>query len=170
MPDLAGALDYLVPAALYRGSLTANTQDAYEALTWLDPRPKPTYAQALEADSTVQKNILKAYAAQIRWERQVGGFTYHGTEYDTAFQSPTAFSTAYSMAQANPSYSTKWKAANGNFVVLTAQEIVGLVEAVQAFNDALFVAESSCVTGIDDGTITTEEQIASIINVVPNSL
>jgi hypothetical protein len=40
---VALALDALVPAAKYGGSLTANTEEAYTALTWEDEREKPTW-------------------------------------------------------------------------------------------------------------------------------
>lgn len=41
--DIALALGRLVPAAEYGGSLTANNQEAYEALRWNDSRPKPLW-------------------------------------------------------------------------------------------------------------------------------
>lgn len=41
--DVALAIEYLVPTALYYGSLTDNTEDAYNALTWNDERQKPTW-------------------------------------------------------------------------------------------------------------------------------
>ena len=44
MLDIAYALDQLLPAALYNGSLTANTESAYNAITWNDGRTKPTWS------------------------------------------------------------------------------------------------------------------------------
>ena len=44
MLDVATALDVLVPAAKYGGSLTANTREAFDALRWEDDRPKPSWA------------------------------------------------------------------------------------------------------------------------------
>lgn len=46
--DVAAALDFLVPGAIYYGSLTANTLEAYEAIRWEDEREKPTW-EDLEA-------------------------------------------------------------------------------------------------------------------------
>lgn len=43
MTDIAYALDRLVPGAEYRGSTTANTREAYNALVWLDARAKPSW-------------------------------------------------------------------------------------------------------------------------------
>lgn len=45
MVDVAAALDVLAYGAEYRGSLTANTQEAYEAIVWEDERPKPSWEE-----------------------------------------------------------------------------------------------------------------------------
>ncbi|WP_027366926.1 hypothetical protein [Desulfocurvibacter africanus] len=47
--NVALALDALVPAAKYGGSLTSNTQESYNELRWEDERPKPTWAEIEEA-------------------------------------------------------------------------------------------------------------------------
>ena len=44
MIDVALALDALVPAAQYGGSLTDNTEEAYEAIVWEDERAKPSWS------------------------------------------------------------------------------------------------------------------------------
>ncbi len=43
--DVAAALDQLVPAAVYSGSLTANTQESYEGVQWNDERAKPSWTE-----------------------------------------------------------------------------------------------------------------------------
>lgn len=47
MVDVALALDGLVPGAIYGGSLTDNSQAAYEALVWGDERAKPEWSEIL---------------------------------------------------------------------------------------------------------------------------
>lgn len=47
--DIAWAIDKLVPAAIYSGSTSANTQAAYTALTWGDERTKPTWTALVAA-------------------------------------------------------------------------------------------------------------------------
>jgi len=42
--DIALGIESLLPAAEYFGSTTANTKEAFDNLNWLDPRPKPTWA------------------------------------------------------------------------------------------------------------------------------
>jgi len=46
--DIAYALDLILPAAQYGGSLTDNTREAFDALRWEDEREKPAWAD-LEA-------------------------------------------------------------------------------------------------------------------------
>lgn len=43
MFDLAIAIEIMVPAAKYFGSVTDNTEESYLALDWLDEREKPTW-------------------------------------------------------------------------------------------------------------------------------
>ncbi len=52
MVDVAAAIDVLVAAAEYRGSLTSNTQADYDALIWEDERPKPSWEAIQAADIT----------------------------------------------------------------------------------------------------------------------
>jgi len=47
MLDVATALDLLVPAAEYSGSLTGNDLNAYSHITWHDEREKPSW-QAIQ--------------------------------------------------------------------------------------------------------------------------
>ncbi len=56
--DIATALDALVPAAEYRGSLTANTRAAYNALVWTDVRAKPDWADIVSETGAVSKRSL----------------------------------------------------------------------------------------------------------------
>jgi hypothetical protein len=62
--DVALAIDALVPAAQYRGSVTANTEQAYQAIVWLDERPKPTWAAVEEV--TLQVTFPPVTPRQIR--------------------------------------------------------------------------------------------------------
>lgn len=46
--DVALTLEALVPAAKYRGSLTANDKAAFDALVWEDDRAKPTWQEMVD--------------------------------------------------------------------------------------------------------------------------
>lgn len=168
MPDLAAALELVLPAAQYTGSLTDNTQDAYNSIIWDDPRPKPSYAAVLAADDTVTKTALKVYSARVRYIRQKGGFTYQGSKFTTDPGSITALTSAYSLAKANSSYSTQWKLASGDFISMNANTIIGAYTAISAFIETLFKAEATLSVAIDGGTVTSNTQIVAQINNVPN--
>ena len=49
MTDVALAIEALVPAAKYGGTVTNNTADEFDALSWEDQRPKPTWKQVQAA-------------------------------------------------------------------------------------------------------------------------
>lgn len=166
---IAIALEAVLPGALYSGSLTADTAEAYAAIQWLDTRPKPSYEKVASVMPNVVKDNLKAYAAKLRFERQSGGYTYHGKKYDSDANSITSLTMAFSLAKANSSYNTKWKLADGSFIPLSAANIVGVYNAVTGFIQALFNAESVVAAAIDVGSITNQTQVISTINTVPNS-
>ncbi|MCE3234526.1 MAG: hypothetical protein K0Q50_706 [Vampirovibrio sp.] len=71
--DIAYSLDQLVPAAQYRGSLTANTQQAYEAITWEDEREKPTWEaiQEVPAEAAPLYNRVKTAFSALSLELQI---------------------------------------------------------------------------------------------------
>lgn len=64
--DVAAALDFLVHAAEYTGSLTANTKEAYDALNWQDERPKPTWEAIQAVDTTPKLSKLDALVEAYR--------------------------------------------------------------------------------------------------------
>ncbi len=76
--DIALTLESFVPAAKYRGSLTDNTQAAYDALEWSDDRKKPTWESLQSAWPDVEKADKQAKIGQrlsVKFEellKQVG--------------------------------------------------------------------------------------------------
>ncbi|MBN8995933.1 MAG: hypothetical protein J0H94_11970 [Rhizobiales bacterium] len=68
MMDLAIAIEALVPAAQYGGSTTANDQAAFDALDWIDERPRPTWDQLVAADAAIAARaaVPDNYPALIR--------------------------------------------------------------------------------------------------------
>jgi ferric-dicitrate binding protein FerR (iron transport regulator) len=60
--DLAYTIHCLVPGAIYGGSTSANTQEAYDALRWEDERPKPTWAEIQTAWNTTARPKVAAKA------------------------------------------------------------------------------------------------------------
>ena len=166
--SLAIAIDILLPGALYTGSLTDDTQTSYDALTWLDSRPKPLYSVVVATMQQVIKDDLKTFASMQRYNRQVGGFTYRGLTFDTDPNSVSALNAVYVLAQANKSYGVQWKLSNGTFQSLDSQAIISTYQAIIRFIELLFTTESSIGAGVDVGSITTFNQITSQINNIAN--
>jgi hypothetical protein len=166
--SLALALDAIVPGALYQGSLTDDTEAAYDSLIWLDVRPKPLYSKVVAAVAQILKADLKAFAAAERYNRQTAGYSYRGRTFDTDPDSVAAFNTIYVLAQANPSYSTSWKLSDGSFTPMDATTIISTYNAIVRFTQALFTAESVVSAAVDSGSMTTYTQVTTQINSVPN--
>jgi hypothetical protein len=167
--SLAIALEELMPGALYRGSLTADTPEAYASIEWMDPRPKPPFEKVQAGTVSVIKDDLKAFASKLRYKRQRGGYTYRSNVYNADTNAITALTMAFTLAKANTSYNTSWKLANGKFLAMSSQNIVGVYTAITGFVQALFSAEAIVTQAIDAGSVTTKEQVLSAINTVPNS-
>ena len=65
MTDVALAIDALVPAAQYGGSVTANTEAAYNAIRWEDARPKPTWAEIVAAEPPAPAPVVTMRQARL---------------------------------------------------------------------------------------------------------
>lgn len=68
--DIAYAIEGLVPAAEYEGSVTANTYDAFSAIVWKDARPKPTW-EALNnywnSSERITKSAIQNFSFKLLW-------------------------------------------------------------------------------------------------------
>ncbi len=76
--DIALSLDRLIPGAIYRGSLTDNTQSSFNDLVWEDERQKPSweeigieYANYLDEQSQIKEYQLWNYINDFSGDRQV---------------------------------------------------------------------------------------------------
>jgi hypothetical protein len=117
-----------------------------------------TFAQpALGAYMPAQ---LSAYAASVRYDKEVAGITVGGVHIDTDRESQGLIDRAYSAVQRNPSFTTRWKGANGTFgLVLNAASIIAVGDAVAAHVAACFAKEAELGDAIAAGTIKTPADI-----------
>ena len=98
--------------------------------------------------------VLKAYAANKRWEKETGGITVSGAAIQTDRASQAMITGAFAFAQTNPSASIAFK-AEGGFVMLAAAEVEAIANAVGAHVQACFAAEAAIVGAIEAGAITS---------------
>ena len=85
---------------------------------------------------------LLAYAAQKRWEKEVGGTTVGGMAIHTDDRSKSLITGARMAAEADPDFTTDWKAADGSFVTIDATTIVAVSNAVLAHVASCFAIEA----------------------------
>jgi len=102
---------------------------------------------------------LIAYAANRRWEKEVGGITVNGLQVATDDRSKMMISGARVAAEADPNFVTQWKAANGSFVTIDAAAVITISDMMLAHVSNCFAIEAQVLAEIDAGTISTVEQI-----------
>jgi hypothetical protein len=139
-------------------------------------RGAPTLASMaeLEAMMAVQypPGTLKSYALFCRWQKEQGGITTSfGMPIETDDRAQAKISGAMLAAKypptplkappggSGPAFTTKWHAADGTIWPLDTPMIVAMSGELQLHVDECFEASAAVATGLEDGTITTREQI-----------
>ena len=114
----------------------------------------------LPADPVVAKReVLSAYAADKRWQKETGGFDYNGMHIATDDRSKVLIAGAREAAKSNPDYTTPWVAMTGEITVLNAAAVIAMSTAVEVHVNGVFRTFSTVITQITDGTITDQSQI-----------
>lgn len=166
MPSLNIAADALQNIIAQTGPLQGATYDPASGVF--------SYPDSVaDAVNTANANLaaglklrLKAYAAGLRYSKEVAGTTVNGAAYPTDRESQSKYTAAAVMAQINPQASFNWKAANGAFVTLTAAQMIAVASGVGAYVQRCFDKESSVVAAIDAGTMTAIADIDAAFAVV----
>jgi Domain of unknown function (DUF4376) len=107
---------------------------------------------------------LKAYAANARYLKEVGGIVVGGIKIATDRESQGMLTGAAALAQLNSGFTTNWKADDGTFVALGAAQIIGVAQAVGNHVSTSFSTEAQIVAEITatPPTITTTDQIDAV--------
>lgn len=93
--------------------------------------------------------------ATRRWQAETAGTTISDMAIDTGRDSQALITGAAVSAMLDPSYSVRWKTADG-FVELTAEQIIGVATAVRAHVQACFDREAELLGDLEAGTLTPE--------------
>lgn len=101
------------------------------------------------------------YAANARYLRETGGIIVSGMPVETDRVSQIMIANANQMAVTNASFTTKWKQADGSFIILDANTIKAIATSVGNHVAACFSKEADLVAGIlsSPPTITTRDQV-----------
>lgn len=102
---------------------------------------------------------LIKYAADLRWQREVGGVVVGGVPVATDDRSKVMITGARVAAGADPDWSTVWHGADGQTYPVDAAAMVAISDAVQAHVNSSFATFASVKAAIDAGEITTTDEI-----------
>lgn len=117
-------------------------------------------AAAVEAaDPDSRKARLAAYAADLRWRREVGGIDVAGVPVATDDRAKLMITGARVAAGADPGWSTVWHGSDGSTYPVNAAAMIAISDAVQNHVNAGFATFAAVKASIDSGTITSTAEI-----------
>jgi len=131
---------------------------AYALASWTSQNPP---AQLLEQplEGEALKTALKAYAAQVRYNKETGGMTVMGATIPTDRETQSKLSGAVLAFQTGAlTGSIDWKSSSG-WLTLDQAAVTGIATPVAAHVQAAFSAEKAVSEAIDAGTITTRADV-----------
>ena len=104
---------------------------------------------------------LAGYAAAVRYAKEIGGTTVNGMRVATDDRAKTMLIGTRIAAEADPKFTTPWVGSDGVPVTLTAEQVIGLSDAVLAHVQACFVAYGVVAAGIaaTPATVTSQAQV-----------
>lgn len=102
---------------------------------------------------------LIAYAADQRWQIEVGGIMIAGVPIATDDRSKTMILGARVAAAANPEWETVWHGSDGQTYPLNAASMIAISNAVEAHVNGTFAIFAGAKADIDSGQITTRAEV-----------
>lgn len=119
-----------------------------------------TYAVEAVADLTPLRNALKAYAANKRWQKEIGGIEFGGMPIPTDERTQNVITAAYASATLDPQFSIpSWKVAPGVYVPLDNATIIALAQAVRSHVQSCFTLNGQVDAEIDAGNILSAADV-----------
>lgn len=121
--------------------------------------PEISLANYLIMETEAAKAALRAYAAAVRYAKEISGATVNGVVFASDREAQSKMAAAFLLAQLNPATEFEWKLADGSFQKLSAANLEVVAAAVGAFVQSCFSTEAEIVAAVDTGTIMTTEQV-----------
>jgi Domain of unknown function (DUF4376) len=115
---------------------------------------------------------LVAYAAYARSNHAGGGLTITSISAVPFLTDPTSRNTvnsAFQYAQANPAHITNWKMSDGTFIALNNMQMATVNNDMTTFVQSCFTCESTTVSNINSGTVTTHAQVDAAFAAISNT-
>jgi hypothetical protein len=154
-PDDVGTLAVLLPRAgiVYdNGDMIIAAESEAEIAAILQ---EPDWRE--RATARANRKRLAAYAAEVRYSKQIAGIEFEDREFDTSPASVAALQGCAVMGD-----EAYWKAKDGTFLLLSASGVDDLAMAATEHVQACFALEAKVLDGIEFGSITTRAQIEEI--------
>jgi hypothetical protein len=124
--------------------------------------------------TTYSKGQLAAYSADARNRHATGGMiitSLSPVPFLTDTTSRNTINSSFQYSQANPAHITNWKMSDGTFIPLNNTQMATLNNDVTVFVQSCFTCESTNLTAINGGSMTTLAAIdaayAAISSTVP---
>jgi hypothetical protein len=141
-----------------------DADDAAAYVAWLESGGGPTPIGSLAELTDVfaaqhPAGMLATYAADKRWKKEVGGITVSGVPVATDDRSKQMILGARVAADADDNFATEWVGTDGNIYPLTAEQVVGISNAVLVHVASCFQIFATVMEEIESGAITTREEI-----------
>ena len=105
------------------------------------------------------KDQLLVYSEASRFQKQCAGVLVGGYVFDTTPEGHSAITSAAVTATADSTQTFHWKLPNGEFVDLSAAEVINAANEVTVYINSCFVLELSLEPEILNGSITTRAQL-----------
>jgi hypothetical protein len=123
--------------------------------------------------TTYSKPQLAAYNADARYRKASGGIKVTSLGGAVPFltdpQSRNTVNSAYQYAVANPAHVTDWKMTDGSFVKLNLTQLTTLNNDMTTFVQSCFTCESTTLTSINGGSVTTLTQIDTAFSAISST-
>jgi hypothetical protein len=122
--------------------------------------------------TTYTKAQLAAYAADARFRRTIVGIKVTSISSSSYFASDTAsrnsIDATYAYMIEAPTATVQWKMMDNSFVTLDKPKTTTVMKDMASFAQSCYTCESTTVTSINGGTITTLAQVDSAFAAVSN--
>jgi Domain of unknown function (DUF4376) len=131
---------------------------------WAETHTTPVVPDMAAVETTLRQifpaGTPKTYAADCRYRKTSGGIVINSLSPAT-FTTDTISRNAMDNASAytQTGGTVDWKMSDGTFVTLDQTQLTLLTNTVFGFVQECFTTESGLVAGIDDGSVTTLQQI-----------
>ncbi|MGM3159959.1 DUF4376 domain-containing protein [Dickeya undicola] len=120
-------------------------------------RPHPmTVWDTVTESWVVAPDLAPAYVASQRYQAEQAGITFNGHSYSTTRESRGLLDSKAICALQNENYSCRWKMANGEFVALSATDVLAAHTAVDSYVEACFSHEEALLLLVANGGFTLD--------------